>query len=189
MNNFIVEISARHVHLSEQDLYTLFGEGYQLQVKKELSQPGQYACVEKVTIVGAKGQLQARILGPTRKESQVEVSISDAYFIGLQPLIRESGDIEGTNGVKLIGPKGELTLTKGLIAAKRHIHMTEADAKEFGVKNGDIVKVEVGDHDRSLIFDNTVIRVSDKFSLAMHIDTDEGNACGQFNTSYGRIIK
>lgn len=178
MSKFIVETSAHHVHLSQKDLETLFGEGYELTVKKELSQPGQFAAKEKVTVVGERGEKAMSVLGPVRKESQVEVSLTDARSLGLKALVRESGDLEGTAGCVLKGPKGEITLDQGVIAAKRHIHMTPADAKEFHVENGQIVKVKVDTDGRSLIFDDVVIRVKDTYALAMHIDTDESNAAG-----------
>ena len=178
MSKFIVETSAHHVHLSQKDLETLFGEGYELTVKKELSQPGQYAAQEKVTVVGERGEKAMSVLGPVRSESQVEVSLTDARALGLKALVRESGDLEGTNGCVLKGPKGQITLEKGVIAAKRHIHMTPADAENFNVKNGQIVKVRVDTDGRSLIFDDVVIRVKDTYALAMHIDTDESNAAG-----------
>lgn len=187
--SFAVEISARHIHLCKEDLEKLFGPNYELTPKKELSQPGQYACEEKVTIVGAKGQLKASILGPIRKASQVELSLTDARTVGVTALIRESGDIEGTSGVKLVGPYGEVELEKGVIAAKRHIHMTNEDAQNFGVKNGDIVAVEVKSEQRSLVFKDTVVRVSDSYALAMHIDTDEANAAGISCQASGVIVK
>lgn len=183
----LVETSARHVHLSQADLETLFGKGYVLTNKKDLSQPGQFACQEKVTVVGPKGETKMSILGPTRTQTQVEVSLTDARSLGIKALIRESGDIEGTAGCKLIGPAGEVEITCGVIAAKRHIHMTPADAKEFGVQDKDVVSVEVKSADRSLIFGDVVCRVSDSYALAMHIDTDESNAAGA--PSEGTIIK
>lgn len=187
MEEFIVETSARHVHLSQADLDTLFGEGYQLTVKKYLSQPGQFACNEKVTVVGSRGEKAMSVIGPVRKASQVEVAMTDARALGLNATIRESGDIEGTEGCVLKGPKGEVTLTKGVIAAKRHIHMTPDDAKRFNVANGEIVNVKVETEGRSLIFGDTVVRVSDNYALAMHIDTDESNAAG--GPKKGTIVK
>ena len=132
----LVEVSARHVHVSEKDLETLFGKGYQLTPKKDLSQPGQFACEERVTVVGPKKELKGvSILGPTRKQTQVELSLTDARSIGVTALIRESGDIEGTNGCKIIGPCGEVDLDQGVIAAKRHIHMTPADAEKYQLRD------------------------------------------------------
>ncbi len=185
----LVETSARHVHLSQKDLNTLFGEGYTLTNKKDLSQPGQFACVEKVTVVGSKGQQNMSILGPTRKETQVEVSLTDARALGIKALVRESGDIDGTSGCKLVGPKGEVEISCGVIAAKRHIHMTEADAKEFDVQDKDVVSVKITTDGRSLTFGDVVCRVSDSYALAMHIDTDESNAAGIAGPCQGEIIK
>ena len=187
MPTFIVETSARHIHLSQEHLDILFGqEGYELHVKKMLSQPGQFACEEKVTVVGPKGSLKASILGPVRPSSQVELSLTDARAIGVEAPIRESGDTAGSGACKLVGPAGEVDLTEGVIAAKRHIHMTPEDAEVFGVSDKEIVKVKV-DGLRPLIFDDVVVRVSPKFGLAMHIDTDEANAA--FGLKNGEIVK
>lgn len=189
MGKVLVETSARHVHVTQEDLETLFGKGYQLTVKKMLSQPGQYASGEKVTIVGSKGQLNASILGPVRNASQVEVSLTDARSIGVTAPIRESGDIAGSGACKLVGPCGEVELKEGVIAAKRHIHMTPADAAEFGVKDKDVVSVKVESDGRSLTFGDVVVRVSEKFALAMHIDTDESNAGCVAPGTMGEVIK
>ncbi len=183
----LVETSARHVHLSQADLETLFGKGYTLTNKKNLSQPGQFACAEKVTVVGPKGKMKMSILGPTRNATQVEVSLTDARTLGIKAEIRESGDIEGTAGCQLIGPAGQIEIPCGVIAAKRHIHMTPADAEEFGVQDKDIVSVKVTTQGRSLTFGDVVCRVSDSYALAMHIDTDESNAA--FGPTEGEIIK
>ena len=181
--SFMVETSARHVHVTQEVLETLFGKGYQLTVKKELSQPGQFVSNERITVVGSKKELpNISILGPCRKFNQVEISATDARSIGVDAPIKESGDIAGSGACKIVGPAGEVELKEGVIVAKRHIHMTEKDAAEFGVKNGDIVSVLVDTGaGRKTVFGDTVIRVSDKFSLAMHIDTDESNAaaCGR----------
>ena len=186
---FIVETSARHVHLSKADLETLFGEGYELTVKKMLSQPGQYACAERVDVVGPKKTIPGvSILGPTRNATQVEISLTDARSIGVSAPIRESGDIAGTGACKLVGPKGEVEIAEGVIAAKRHIHMTPADAEGLGVTNGEVVKVLVKS-DRTTIFDDVVVRVSPSYALAMHIDTDECNAAAAFGEIYGEIVK
>ncbi len=184
----LVEISARHVHVSEKDLYTLFGEGYNLTPKKDLSQPGQYACAEKVQVVGPKGTLNASILGPVRPATQVEVSLTDARSLGISVPVRESGDIEGSSACKLVGPCGEVDLEIGAIAAKRHIHMTTADAEKYSLKDTQIVKVAVKSDGRSLVFDDVVVRVSDKFALAMHIDTDEANAAAIAGSCTGIIL-
>lgn len=183
----LVETSARHIHLTQETVEKLFGEGYQLTVKKMLSQPGQFATNEKLTIVGPKGELKASVLGPVRKANQVELSLTDARTIGVKALVRESGDIEGTEGCKLVGPCGEVTIENGVIAAKRHIHFHSSDAEKFGVTNGQIVSVKVESKGRSLVFGDVVCRVSDKFSLAMHIDTDESNAAG--GPTEGTIVK
>lgn len=186
---FIVETSARHAHISEEHLKVLFGEGAELVVKKMLSQPGQYASEQKIQVVGPKGSLMMSILGPTRKDTQIEVSLSDARTLGVKALIRESGDIKGTSGCKIVGPCGEVELTEGVIAAKRHIHATTKDAAELGVTNGEIVNVEVKTEGRSLVFGDVVVRVSDSYALAMHIDTDEANAAACSGVVYGRIVK
>jgi putative phosphotransacetylase len=172
----MVEISARHVHVSQKDLEILFGEGYKLTPKKDLSQPGQFACEEKVTIIGAKSQLKASILGPVRPDTQVELSLTDARSIGVTAPIRESGDVAGSGACKIVGPCGEVELAQGVIAAKRHIHMTVADGEKYGIKDKQIVSVKVDTNGRSLIFGDVVARVSDSYALAMHIDTDEANA-------------
>ena len=188
MKKVLVETSARHIHLSREAVDVLFGEGYQLTNKKELSQPGQYACAEKLTVVGPKGSIKASVLGPTRPENQVELSLTDARTIGLVAPVRESGDIAGTTGCTLVGPCGEVVLTEGVIAAKRHIHMTPADAAAIGVEDKQIVNVKL-DTPRALIFGDVVVRVKDSFALAMHIDTDESNAAMASGTVYGEIVK
>lgn len=189
-NKVLVETSARHVHLSQQDLETLFGEGYQLTNKKDLSQPGQFACTERVDVVGSKKTLAGvTILGPVRGKSQVELSLTDARSIGVDAPIRESGDIAGSGACHLVGPKGEVELKEGVIAAKRHIHMTPADAEAFGVKDKDVVSVRIESAGRSLVFGDTVVRVSPKFALAMHIDTDESNAGSVAPGTMGEVIK
>ncbi len=189
--SFIVETSARHVHVTQEVLEILFGKGYALTVKKELSQPGQFASNERVTVVGAKKELpNVSILGPVRRSCQVEISATDARSIGVDAPIRESGDTKGSGACKLVGPAGEVELSEGVIVAKRHIHMTEADAAEFGVKNGDIVSVLVDTGaGRKTVFGDTVIRVSNSFSLAMHIDTDESNAAACGRDVKGCIVK
>lgn len=188
---FMVETSARHIHVTEETLEKLFGKGYKLTVKKELSQPGQYASNERVTVVGAKKEIpNVSILGPCRKINQVELSATDARSAGINAPVRESGDIAGSGACKLVGPAGEVELSEGAIVAKRHIHMTEADAKEFGVSNGQIVEVLLdAGNGRKTIFGDTVIRVSDKFALAMHIDTDESNAAACGKDMKGTIVR
>ena len=187
--NFIVETSARHVHVSQEDLETLFCKGYELTKKKDLSQPGQYACNEKVTIVGSKKEMAASILGPVRPASQVEISLTDARSIGVDAPVRESGDVAGSGACKLVGPCGEVELKEGVIAAKRHIHATPEDAEKLGVKDKDVVSVKIDTDGRSLVFGDVVVRVSPKFALAMHIDTDESNAAGCGREVYGEIVK
>ena len=176
---FIVETSARHVHVTAEVLAALFGEGYQLTPKKDLSQPGQFACEERVDVVGPKRTITGvSILGPVRPETQVELSLTDARSIGVTAPVRESGDIAGSAGCKLVGPKGEVEITEGVIAAKRHIHMTPADADAYGVTDKQIVSVAVESNVRNTVFGDVVVRVSEKYALAMHIDTDESNAAG-----------
>lgn len=184
----LVEISARHVHVTDEALETLFGKGHKLTPKKNLSQPGQFACEEKVTVVGPKSQLKASILGPTRPENQVELSLTDARAIGVTAPIRESGDVKGSGVCKLVGPAGEIDLTEGVIAAKRHIHMTPEDAEKFGIKDKQIVSVKIPTEGRALVFDDVVARVSDKYKLAMHIDTDEANAAAVPGSCIGEIL-
>lgn len=187
---FIVETSARHVHLTESDFKILFGNEATLTVKKNLSQPGQYACEERVSIVGPKKEISGvSILGPFRSASQVELSATDARSIGLPIVIKESGDLRGTPGCKIVGPKGFLELQEGVIVAKRHIHATSEDAKKLGVKDKDIVSVKINTPERSLIFGDVVVRVSDSYALAMHIDTDEANASGMVLGVMGEIVK
>ena len=187
---FIVETSARHVHVTQETLEVLFGAGYQLTKKKDLSQPGQFASNERVTIVGGKKEMpNVSILGPCRTINQVEISATDARSIGIDAPVRESGDIGGSGAWELIGPAGEVELKEGVIVAKRHIHMTPADAKELGVENGQIVKVQIkNENGRNLIFDDTVVRVSEKYALAMHIDTDEANAASCAPNQMGVIV-
>ncbi len=186
----LVETSARHVHVSREHLDILFGAGYELTAKKDLSQPGQYACNERVDVVGSKKTLTGvSILGPTRPSSQVEISLTDARAIGVAAPIRESGDTAGSGACKLVGPCGEVELAEGVIAAKRHIHMTTADAAEFGVQDKDVVSVQVETDGRALTFGDVVVRVSDKFALAMHIDTDESNAALAAPGTMGTLIR
>ena len=187
---FIVETSARHVHVTQQDLETLFGPGYQLTPKKYLSQPGQFASEERVDVVGPKKTLnRVSILGPIRPETQIELSLTDARSIGVTAPVRESGDIKGSGACKLVGPCGEVEVKEGVIAAKRHIHMTPEDAKEMGMADKQIVSVKVNTPGRSLIFGDVVVRVSPKYSLAMHIDTDESNAAGCGGNVMGEIVE
>ncbi len=189
-NKVLVETSARHVHLTEEHISALFGAGHTLTHKKDLSQPGQFACEERVTVVGPKGQIaKVIVLGPARPASQVEVSLTDARTLGVEAPVRESGDVAGSGACKLVGPAGEVDLSEGVIAAKRHIHLTPADAEKFGVADKEIVGVKIASEDRSLIFGDVVVRVSPKFAAAMHIDTDEANALHAKGEVYGEIVK
>jgi putative phosphotransacetylase len=186
----LVETSARHLHLSQEHLEILFGKGHELTVKKMLSQPGQFACEEKVEVVGPKNSLKMSVLGPVRKDTQVEVSLTDARAIGVTAPIRESGDIAGSGACKLVGPAGEVELTEGVIAAKRHVHMTPEDAEAAGVKDKDIVKLDIqSPNGRSLTFGDVVVRVSASYATAAHIDTDEANALCPGKECYGEMIK
>ena len=187
--NFIVETSARHVHVTAETLAVLFGEGHELTKKKDLSQPGQFACEERIDVVGPKKTLTGvSILGPVRPEDQVELSATDARSIGIAAPVRESGDLDGTPGCKLVGPCGEVEIKQGVIVAKRHIHMTPADAEAFGVEDKQIVWVKVTTPERSAILGDVIVRVSDKYALAMHIDTDESNAVLGSRDQVGEIV-
>ena len=186
---FIVETSARHVHLTAEAFATLFGEGKELTVKKMLSQPGQFASEERVTIVGPKKSLpNVSILGPFRKANQVELSATDARSIGIVAPTRESGDVAGSGACKIVGPEGEIEISEGVIVAKRHIHLTPADAEEMGVKDKDVVWVRLDTDGRKAILGDVVCRVSDSYALAMHIDTDESNAVSAPRELYGEIV-
>ena len=185
----LIETSARHIHVSRADLDTLFGEGYELTKKKDLSQPGQYACEERVQVIGPKGTFPGvSILGPVRPETQLELSAGDARSIGVKAPIRESGDIKGSGGCKLVGPKGEVEIAEGVIVAKRHIHMTPEDAEKYGLTDKQIVSVKAESDGRSLIFGDVVVRVNPAYALAMHIDTDESNAASCTPGMMGDII-
>lgn len=187
---FIVETSARHIHLTDAAVEALYGPGAKLESKKALSQPGQFACAnEKIKLVGPKGELMVSVLGPVRKDVQIELSFTDARTLGLKNVpVRDSGDVAGTPGIKLVGPHGELEVSQGCIIAKRHIHMTTADAARFGVSDGQLVSVELPTSPRATVFKDVLIRVSDKYALAMHIDTDEANASCAFSTVMGTIV-
>lgn len=188
--NFIVETSARHVHVTKETLAVLFGEGHELTWKKDLSQPGQFACEERIDVVGPKKTLTGvSILGPVRPEDQVELSATDARSIGIAAPVRESGDLDGTPGCKLVGPCGEVEIQQGVIIAKRHIHMTPADAEAFGVQDKQIVWVKITTPERSAILGDVIVRVSEKYALAMHIDTDEANAVLGSRDQVGEIVE
>ncbi len=189
-NKVLVETSARHVHLSAEHIEVLFGKGATLTHKKDLSQPGQFACEERVTLVGPKKSIaNVIILGPARPATQVEVSFTDARTLGVNAPVRESGDVAGSAGCKLVGPAGEVEITEGVIVAKRHIHITPEDAAKFGVEDKQVVSVKIDSADRTTVFGDVVCRVSPKFAAAMHIDTDEANAACAFGEVYGEIIK
>ncbi|MFA9422807.1 MAG: phosphate propanoyltransferase [Sedimentibacter sp.] len=184
-----VGLSNKHVHLSKEHINILFGEGHELTPIKELSQPGQFACDEKVDLVGPKRTIKGvRILGPARKETQVEISLADGFTLGLKEVpVRDSGKTDGTPGIKLVGPNGEVDLEKGVIAASRHIHMHTTDAEKYGLKDKDIVSVKVGGP-RGLIFENVLIRVNEEYALDMHLDVEEGNAAGLANGDVVDVI-
>jgi len=189
LDKILVEVSARHLHVTQTDLEILFGPGYQLHPKKDLSQPGQYASEERVDLVGLKNTIKGvTILGPVRSASQVEVSLTDARTLGLDAIIRESGSIDNTNGITLVGPVGSVVLAKGLIVAKRHVHLDPKTAEYYGVKNTQIISVKIMTDQRSTTYHDVVVRVSDKFAPAMHIDTDEANAAGIVGSALGEIV-
>lgn len=184
-----VGVSNRHIHLKQEDLEKLFGQGYELTVAKELSQPGEFAANETVKVTGPKGEFPAvRILGPVRKFTQLEISRTDSFSLGVKAPLRSSGNIEGTPGIKLTGPNGELEINEGVIVAERHIHMTPEDAAKFRVSDGEYVSVKA-DGERSLIFNQVLIRVKESYALDMHIDTDEANAAGLKNGDHVDIVK
>ncbi len=188
-NKVLVETSARHLHLTREHVDILFGKGHQLTKKKDLSQPGQFACEERVTVKGAKKELPGvSVLGPERPDTQIELSLTDARSIGVSAPIRESGDVAGSGACTLIGPCGEVTLDCGVIAAKRHIHLDTKTAEEFGLSDKQIVSVALDTEGRKTVFGDVVVRVSDKYAPAMHIDTDESNAAACSGELYGEII-
>ena len=183
-----IGVSNRHIHLDRKDMDILFGQDSELTFKKGLGQPGQYACEETVTLHGPKGELsRVRVLGPLRSESQVEISVTDGFALGVRPPIRESGKLAGTPGVTIVGPKGTIEKDTGTIAALRHIHLTPEDAQRMGVRDKQMVKVEIGGL-RGGIFHNVLIRVSEQFAPEMHIDVDEANAFGVKNGDRAYII-
>jgi putative phosphotransacetylase len=184
-----VGVSARHIHLSSEHVEILFGAGAALSEMKPLSQPGQFAANETVAVYGPKGSYpKVRILGPVRKETQLEVSRTDAFALGLHPPLRESGSIEGTPGIRIVGPAGEVTVDKGVIVAARHIHFHSSDAERFGITDKQLLKVRVGG-ERGVVFEQVLARVSDQFALDMHIDTDEGNAANVSTGDFGEIVE
>ena len=189
MNTVMVETSARHVHLTQEHVEILFGKGSKLTEKKRLSQPTEFSCEERVDIVGPKKEIKnVIILGPVRPATQVEISLTDARTLGVDAPIRESGDVAGSAPCKIVGPEGTIELSEGVIAAKRHIHLRPQDAEEFGVADKEIVSVKV-ESERTTVFHDVVVRVRDTFMPAMHIDTDESNACAANGNVDGEIIK
>ncbi|MDO4306207.1 MAG: phosphate propanoyltransferase [Eubacteriales bacterium] len=185
-----IETSARHIHVSREDFEKLFGKGTELHYVKELSQPGQYLCQERITVRGPSGQFEnMAILGPFRKETQVEVSLTDTRKLGIPGIIRQSGDTDGTPGCTLLGPMGQLEIPKGVIVAKRHIHMTPEDAWSLRVRDNDEVFVLTKSYGRALIYADVVVRVDRSFHLAMHVDTDEANAFSSDAEPYGVIVR
>lgn len=185
-----IETSARHIHVCREDFEVLFGKDRELTFKAELSQPGQYVCEERLTVKGPKGTFEnVAVLGPFRKETQVEISVTDCRKLGVEGVIRQSGDTEGTPGCTLVGPLGELEIDHGVIVAKRHIHMTPVQAIQLGVKDNDDVFVITNSFERSLIFADVIVRVSPSFALAMHVDTDEANAFAGMDNPTGVILK
>jgi len=183
-----VGISNRHVHLTEEHIEILFGAGHQLTPTKDLSQPGQFACEETVTLVGPKGSMpNVRVLGPARKATQIELAATDTFKLGVKPPVRDSGDLEGTPGLELVGPAGRVQVDSGTIIAARHIHMTPEDAEKYGLKDGQHVKVRVPGP-RAGVFERVLIRVSPNYALDMHVDTDEGNAFGLKNGDLVDVI-
>ena len=189
-NKVLVETSARHVHITEEQIEILFGAGAKLTHKKDLSQPGQYACEERVTIVGPKKPIaNFIILGPARGKAQVEVSFTDARALGIEAPVRESGDVAGTPGCKLVGPCGEIELSEGVIIAKRHVHLDPATAEQFGLSDKQIVSLKIDNGlGRSTVYGDLVVRVNENFAPAVHLDTDESNAACAFGKCYGELI-
>ena len=190
-NEIPVGISNRHIHLNKEDLETLFGKGYELTPIKELSQPGQYACKETLTLVGPSMRSieNVRVLGPLRKQSQVEISMTDSFVLKVKPPVRESGKTEGSAPVIIVGPKGIVSLKEGCIIANRHIHMSPADAAHFGVKDGDYIDVDAFTGTRKTRWFDVQIRVNDAFRLEMHVDTDDANAVGFKNGNTVTVAK
>ncbi len=191
MNKLLIPVglSNRHMHLSKEHIDILFGKDYELTNFKDLSQPGQYASNEKVDIVGPKGTLKGvRVLGPARKSTQIEISVADGFVLGVKPPVRDSGDTNDSPGCKIVGPKGEVEIADGIIAAARHIHMHTSDAEKFEVKDKDLVKVKVKGK-RGLIFENVLVRVNPEYALEMHVDIDEGNAANIKSGEQVELIK
>lgn len=185
-----INASNKHIHLDQDDLDKLFGKGYELTFKKALKQPGQFASEEKVQVIGPKGSFPGiRVLGPLRKDTQLELALTDCRQIGIDAPIRESGNVKGTPGCRLVGPKGEVELEYGVIVAKRHAHFSPEDAKEAGVENGQIVKIKIEAEERTTIYDDVVCRVSDSCATEVHVDTDEANAAAMGGGAVCEIVE
>ncbi|HHU51665.1 MAG TPA: phosphate propanoyltransferase [Firmicutes bacterium] len=184
-----VGISNRHVHLSQEDLELLFGPGHQLTLKKDLSQPGQFAAEETVDLIGPKGSIKkVRILGPVRPQTQVEISITDCFALGVKPPVRDSGDLTGTPGITIEGPKGKIDIKEGVIVAQRHLHLHTTEAEELGLKDKDYISVKT-EGPRSVIFENVLVRVGPKYAKDLHVDTDEANAAALKNGDLVTVIR
>lgn len=188
MSKIIIEVSARHCHLCQKDMDKLFGKGSKLTVLKKVSQPGQFSANEEVKIIGSKGEMKLRIVGPIREKTQVELPVTDCYrFLGIEPVLRVSGDIKGTPGAVLVGPKGKIEIKEGVIVAQRHLHVSDKEANDLGVKNGDLVSVKISGV-RGLTFDKVIVRAGKGHKKSFQIDTDEGNACGWRPGVQGELI-
>ncbi|QZY57210.1 phosphate propanoyltransferase [Crassaminicella profunda] len=189
-NNMVsVGLSNKHIHLSKEHVEILFGQGHELTPMKDLVQPGQFACEEKVDIVGSKGTLKGvRVLGPARNKTQIEISLTDGFALGVKAPVKNSGDLAGTPGAKIVGPKGEVTIEEGIIVAARHLHMHTTDAEKFGLKDQDIVSIKV-EGPRGLIFNNVLVRSGETHALELHVDMEEGNAAGLKNGMMLEVIK
>ncbi len=184
-----VTVSARHAHLSAEDVETLFGRGHKLTAMRALSQPGQFACEEQVTLVGPKRQIErVRVLGPPRSKTQVEISVTDCYTLGIEPVIRMSGNLEGSAGAKLVGPVGEVALPSGIIVAARHLHANPEQAAWFGIKDGDIIRVKA-EGVRETTFANIAVRINENYDLELHLDVDEANAAGLKSGDLFKLVK
>jgi acetate kinase len=185
-----IAVSARHVHPSRKTVETLFGSGYQLRVRHALSQPGQYAAEETVTLVGPSGRIDGvRLLGPPRTEDQVELSRSDEVALGIAAPLRVSGDLQGTPGISLVGPAGQVCISHGVVTQQRHIHMTPDDAQRLGVRERQCVSVAIDSNGRDLAFADVIVRVSPAYRLELHLDTDEGNAAGVADGATARLVR
>ncbi|MGE5550779.1 MAG: phosphate propanoyltransferase [Bacteroidota bacterium] len=183
-----IGISARHLHLSQQDVERLFGPGHTLTPQKQLTQPGQFSCLETVAVYGPKGSFaKVRVLGPARRQTQVEVSRSDAFILGLDPPVRDSGDLAGSPGARLVGPAGEVELHEGVIVAHRHLHLESSQAAKLGLKDREFIRVRVSGP-RAVLFERVLVRVSPDFDMDLHLDTDEANAAGVKNGDHAELV-